>query len=150
MRSISLGLAAAALTFGVAAAQTPNTPAADMAAPTAPATTTAVPPPGMGHAVAEHPNTAAPVTPMTDTSAPQMRHDRSNSAVNTGSVHAEMPASGANSFTQGQARTRIAKHGYSHVSSLKKDKDGVWHGTAQRNGQTVPVWLDYRGEVGQQ
>jgi len=73
-----------------------------------------------------------------------------NQAVATTSANAPMPAHGANSFTDGQAKSRLEKSGFSDVSALTKDKDGVWRGTAQRNGQTVQVWVDYKGNVGQQ
>jgi hypothetical protein len=59
------------------------------------------------------------------------------------------PARGSNSFTEGQAKDRIAQRGYSNVGGLKKDDDGVWRGTAQHSGQQVPVWLDYKGNVGE-
>src|SRR4051812_42831333 len=36
---------------------------------------------------------------------------------------------GANSFTQAQARQHIAKSGFTNVSALAKDKNGVWRGT---------------------
>jgi hypothetical protein len=54
---------------------------------------------------------------------------------------------GANSFTETQARQHIAKSGYSQVSHLTKDKDGVWRGTAQKDGATVHVGLDFKGNV---
>ena len=57
------------------------------------------------------------------------------------------PAAGANSFTEGQARTRIEAAGYSNVSGLAKDKDGVWRGKASKGGRTVDVALDYQGNV---
>ena len=59
------------------------------------------------------------------------------------------PAKGSNSFTEGQAKSRIADRGYTNVAGLKKDNDGVWHGSAQHNGQPVQVWLDYKGNVGE-
>lgn len=60
---------------------------------------------------------------------------------------ATMAASGANSFTQAQARTRIAKAGYTRVGKLTKDKDGVWMGHAMQNGSKVMVGIDYKGNV---
>ena len=35
------------------------------------------------------------------------------------------PAAGANSFTEGQAKSRIEGHGYASVSGLRKDDQGV-------------------------
>ena len=54
---------------------------------------------------------------------------------------------GANSFTQNQAREHIAKSGFSNVSGLTKDSHGVWRGTAKKNGHTVHVGLDFKGNV---
>ena len=74
----------------------------------------------------------------------------SNQAIATTTANAMQPAHGANSFSQGEAQGRIANHGFQNVSSLRKDADGVWRGTATKDGQQVQVWLDYKGNVGQQ
>lgn len=73
-----------------------------------------------------------------------------NQAVATTSANAAQPAHGANSFTHGEAQRRIGRGGYQNVSGLKLDNQGVWRGTAMKNGQNVNVWLDYKGNVGQQ
>ena len=57
------------------------------------------------------------------------------------------PVAGANSFTQGEAKSRMAKLGFTNISALKKDKKGVWHGKAKKDGNTVNVSLDYEGNV---
>jgi hypothetical protein len=57
------------------------------------------------------------------------------------------PAAGANSFTEGQARSRIEAAGFSGVQDLKKDEAGVWRGRAMRGGQTAEVGLDFQGNV---
>ena len=54
---------------------------------------------------------------------------------------------GSNSFTEGQARSRIEKAGYSKVSGLHKDDQGIWRGKAMHNGSSTDVALDYRGHV---
>ncbi len=56
-------------------------------------------------------------------------------------------AKGRNSFTKGQAQDRILKAGYSDVQNLTLDADGLWQATAQLNGQSVHVALDYKGAV---
>ena len=56
-------------------------------------------------------------------------------------------APGANSFTEAQAKSRIEAAGYSNLSGLIKDKDGVWRGKASKAGSTVNVGLDYQGNV---
>ena len=74
----------------------------------------------------------------------------SNQAVATTNANAPQPAKGANSFTDAEARRRIESSGYSTVADLKKDGDGVWRGNATKDGAKVGVWLDYKGNIGQQ
>jgi hypothetical protein len=57
------------------------------------------------------------------------------------------PVAGANSFTMAQAKAAIQAKGYTHVSKLTKDKDGVWRGTATKDGKSGPVSVDYQGNV---
>lgn len=57
------------------------------------------------------------------------------------------PVAGANSFTMSQARKQIEARGYTHVAKLKKDKSGVWRGTAMKDGATGPISVDYQGNV---
>lgn len=71
-----------------------------------------------------------------------------NPAIKDSSVaRTKMSAHGANSFTEDQARGRIAKAGYTRVSKLVKDGNGVWRGTGMRGGKKVAVGLDYKGDV---
>lgn len=62
-------------------------------------------------------------------------------------TNAAAPVEGANSFTEAQAKERIVEAGYTDVSTLKQDEKGVWRGTATKNGASVPVGLDYQGNV---
>ena len=57
------------------------------------------------------------------------------------------PVAGANSFTEGQAKSRIESNGYSNVTALQKDDAGVWRGKAQKDGKPVEVSLDFQGNV---
>lgn len=57
------------------------------------------------------------------------------------------PVAGANSFTEGQAKSRIEAKGFTAVSGLKKDDAGVWRGQAQQSGKTVTVSVDFQGNV---
>jgi opacity protein-like surface antigen len=57
------------------------------------------------------------------------------------------PVAGRNSFTEGEAKSRIEKMGFSDVSNLKKDDQGVWRGRAMKDGKAVDVSLDYQGNV---
>ena len=73
-----------------------------------------------------------------------------NQAVATTNANAPTPARGRNSFSMGEARRRIESRGYSNVSGLAKDNGGVWRGKGMKDGGQVSVWLDYKGNVGQQ
>jgi sporulation protein YlmC with PRC-barrel domain len=57
------------------------------------------------------------------------------------------PLPGANSFTESQARERIEAKGFTAVSDLKKDDQSIWRGTATKDGRTVNVALDFKGNV---
>jgi hypothetical protein len=57
------------------------------------------------------------------------------------------PIKGANSFTEGQAKDRIVAAGFTSVSSLAKDGDGVWRGSAIKDGKSVKVAIDFKGNV---
>ena len=60
---------------------------------------------------------------------------------------ANAPLPGANSFTEAQAKARLEAGGYTAVSALKKDDNGVWKGTATHSGAQVGVSVDYRGNI---
>ena len=66
---------------------------------------------------------------------------------NTMSRTSAAPVAGRNSFTQGEASKRIASAGFTGVTGLKKDGQGIWRGTAQKGGSSVGVALDYQGNV---
>jgi len=75
--------------------------------------------------------------------------DANTPAVNTPSSpkNPNAPVEGANSFTEGQARSRIEGQGYTSVGGLKKDNKGVWRGTATKGGKKVNVNVDFQGNV---
>lgn len=56
-------------------------------------------------------------------------------------------AAGANSFTKGQAIKHIEHSGFTGVTDLTQDENGVWHGKAMKGGQTFNVALDFKGNV---
>jgi hypothetical protein len=73
-----------------------------------------------------------------------------NSAVNSSNSsnrQVNAPVKGSNSFTQGEAKSRLEKLGFSDVTNLQKDADGVWRGRAMKDGKTIDVSLDYQGNV---
>jgi hypothetical protein len=96
------------------------------------------------------PATAAPAPASPSTQGTAAASGNSNQAVATTNANAPTPARGANSFTEGEARRRIEARGYSNVSGLAKDDNGVWRGNAHKGSQQAQVWLDYKGNVGQQ
>jgi hypothetical protein len=57
------------------------------------------------------------------------------------------PVAGSNSFTEGQAKSRIESNGFANVSELRKDDQGVWRGKAMKDGKSVTVSLDFQGNV---
>ena len=79
---------------------------------------------------------------------PPAQSGPNNPAVNTtGTNNSNAPVAGANSFTEGQAKSRIEAGGYSNISELKKDDSGVWRGKAMKDGKSVNVSLDFQGNV---
>src|SRR3954465_15508417 len=71
-----------------------------------------------------------------------------NNAVNSANQNnSNAPVAGRNSFTEGQARSKIEAAGYSNISELQKDKDGVWRGKADKAGTKANVSVDFQGNV---
>ncbi|WP_207539092.1 PepSY domain-containing protein [Sabulicella rubraurantiaca] len=73
------------------------------------------------------------------------RDGSANVAPTAGQRAGDVP--GANSFTESQARSRMEGAGFSQVSDLRRDDNGVWRGTATRDGRRVQVSVDYQGNV---
>lgn len=70
-----------------------------------------------------------------------------NEAVDTGAAADTTLTPGANSFTEAQAKGAIEGAGYSAVSALTQDANGVWSGTATKDGAEHKVSVDYKGAV---
>ena len=85
-----------------------------------------------------HTAVAQPAIPKGDTPAV----NAPNSPPNPGA-----PIAGANSFTEGQAKSRIESNGFSNVAELRKDDQGVWRGKATKDVRAVAVSLDFQGNV---
>src|SRR5262245_56287000 len=58
---------------------------------------------------------------------------------------ATKPAVRGNLFTEQQARNHLYHLGYTSVSVLSKDENGVWHGSASKDGKTLNVAVDIKG-----
>jgi len=72
----------------------------------------------------------------------------SNNAVNIPNTkNSTQPVAGSNSFTENQAKSRIEDAGYSNVTGLKKDANGVWRGKATKGGAVSDVSVDFQGNV---
>ena len=130
MRTSFAMAVAASLLAGQAFAQytSPSNPPADIQAPKA---------------------DQAPAAPHTDAhQGPAAAEGPSNPAVRTEEGNnASRPVAGANSFTEGEAKSRIESRGFANVSELKKDDQGIWRGKAQQNARNVDVALDFQGNV---
>jgi hypothetical protein len=75
-------------------------------------------------------------------------HPSTPAVANPNVNNPDAPAAGANNFTETQAKSRIEAAGYTNVSGLVKDKNGIWRGTATKGGTVgVDVALDYQGNV---
>lgn len=57
------------------------------------------------------------------------------------------PLTGANSFTENQAKDRVVANGWAAPAVMTKDDNGIWRGTTLNNGKSVGVAVDYKGNV---
>ncbi len=162
MKTLTIALAGSLIAVA-ASAQTASTPPAR---PTSPAVTA---PMGTTTTTTTTPMTTAPTTttPMTPgagvntstgtppgtgvvnrNTGPAAASGDRNQAVATTNANAPQPAHGRNSFTMGEARRRLERSGYAAVTDLKKDANGVWRGSATKDGAKTGIWLDYKGNIG--
>jgi hypothetical protein len=83
------------------------------------------------------------------TQTPAAQEGPQNPAIKTTDTTREAtgPVKGANSFTEGEAKSRIEARGFANVTQLKKDDDGIWRGRAMKDGSQLEVALDYQGNV---
>lgn len=151
-----LSAALASVMFGVAAAQaqtSDTTGGGDRPISITPGNTSGSMPPGT---TAGDIGASGRTLPGMTTNTPLQRSPETTAtaappAVTTSNADkktAAAPVKGANSFTMDEARRRIESGGFSQVTTLQKDGDGVWRGTAMRDGTSVPVYCDYQGNVG--
>jgi hypothetical protein len=63
------------------------------------------------------------------------------------SVDEGAPLEGANSFTEAQAKDRVMANGMAIPGAMTKDDQGIWRGTAMKDGKSVNVAVDYKGNV---
>lgn len=84
--------------------------------------------------------------PMTPVVEPAMNAAAPAPAV-TADAGRNPPLPGANSFTEAQVRSRLEGMGYSAIGGLAKDDQSIWRGTATKDGTSVKVAVDYKGNV---
>ena len=90
---------------------------------------------------------AANAPAATTTMAPAANAPAATTTDTAAATPAGPPYPGANSFTEGQATSRIEKAGFTNVTGLKKDDQGIWRGHATKNNASTSVSLDYKGNV---
>lgn len=95
-----------------------------------------------GLSIAPHVQAQIATQPGTTMTTPRAA-ERSESGV----VPATQLESGANSYTEGQARSRLESNGFSGISNLRKDDNGFWRATATRGGSAGDVALDFQGRI---
>lgn len=76
-------------------------------------------------------------TPTTSQTTPAVKTEQNPGA----------PVAGKNSFTEAQAKARIEEAGYTDVTGLKLDDQGVWRASATKEGKQASVSLDFQGNV---
>lgn len=79
--------------------------------------------------------------------APTAKDGPGNNPINSDQKNSDAPVAGRNSFTEGQAKSAIEKAGYSDVTDLKKDDNGVWRGKANKAGSASSISVDFQGNV---
>ena len=52
-------------------------------------------------------------------------------------------------LTETQAKAHIEARGFTNVSELKKDVQGMWNAKATKDGQSVQLSIDARGQITQ-
>lgn len=88
------------------------------------------------------------VPPRAATPADPLRTERrDNTTERQEIVDASQLERGANSFTEGQARSRLEEAGFSGLRDLRKDDHGFWRGYGTRGGSEAEVALDFRGRI---
>ena len=85
---------------------------------------------------------AQTTVPTATTTAPRAA-DRSASAV----VPAAQLETGSNSYTEGQARSRMEANGFTAINNLRKDDNGFWRATATHGSSFGDLAMDFQGRI---
>jgi|GEM_PF-1166980 len=73
--------------------------------------------------------------------------DRTETRERSRVVDASALESGANSFTEGQARARLEEAGFTNLQDLRLDEAGFWRGRGTQGGTATDVAMDFRGRI---
>lgn len=57
------------------------------------------------------------------------------------------PVAGKNSFTESQAKSRMESAGFTSVTDLRLDNQGIWRAKAHKDGKETSVSLDFQGNI---
>lgn len=91
---------------------------------------------------------ASSLSAAAQTAAPAPSKDASTPAVAAPeTANPAAPVAGKNSFTEAQAKDRLEKNGFSEVTGLKLDDNGIWQATAKKDAASRTVSLDYQGNI---
>ena len=91
--------------------------------------------------------TAFAAAPASAQNQPAQSGPNNNAVNSSGQNNSDAPVAGRNSFTEGQAKSKIEDAGYTNVTELKKDDKGVWRGQASKGGSANAVSVDFQGNV---
>ncbi|MDT6942372.1 hypothetical protein RI570_20105 [Brucella pseudogrignonensis] len=68
-------------------------------------------------------------------------------ATNTPTHDDKTPDAGQNSITEAQATELFGKAGYTELTGLKLNDQGLWEASAMKDGKTVMLSLDAEGKI---
>jgi hypothetical protein len=151
MRAILAATAVLSLISGYAFGQTTRTnPSASSTSPTISSSSSTSPNSPCSYANPTSPcySAKAPRNPCYDAAAPNEPCSAGTAPYSqTSPPGAKTPQRAVRAFTEDQAKSQIEAKGYSSISGLRKDAEGVWRGKAEKDGLPVNVTLDGNGDV---
>jgi hypothetical protein len=89
----------------------------------------------------------AATAPGTSTRDGAVQTERREAGERSNVVDAAALESGANSFTEGQARARFEDAGFTNLQDLRKDDAGFWRARATQGGASTEIAMDFRGRI---
>jgi hypothetical protein len=128
-----------------AASTSPTIPSSSSTSPNSPCSPTNPTSPCYSANAPRNPcyNAAAPNEPCSTTTTP----NSPTSPAKAPPPATTTPEATIRAFTKDQAKSQIEAKGYSNVSGLRKDAEGIWRGRAEKDGSPTNVILDVNGNV---